>query len=44
MTILGVCGRKGGSGKTTVAVHLGAEFAQRGRRVTVVERILGGSS
>ena len=27
--VIGVCGRKGGSGKTTVAVHLAAEIATR---------------
>lgn len=37
MKIIGVCGRKGGSGKTTTAVHLAAELATRGRSVVVVD-------
>ena len=36
-TVLGVCGRKGGSGKTTVAVHLAAELATRGQRVVLID-------
>lgn len=34
---IGVCGRKGGSGKTTTAVHLAAELSSRGRKVTLVD-------
>ena len=37
MTIIGVCGRKGGSGKTTVAVHLAAELTARGKSVILVD-------
>jgi chromosome partitioning protein len=37
MTILGICGRKGGSGKTTLAVHLAGEFVRRGRAVVVAD-------
>jgi len=44
MNILGICGRKGGSGKTTLAVHLGAEFAQRGRSVVLVDCDTQGSA
>lgn len=35
--IIGVCGRKGGSGKTTTAVHVAAELASRGRSVVLVD-------
>lgn len=44
MDIIGICGRKGGSGKTTLAVHLGAEFVQRGRRVVLVDCDIQGSA
>ena len=37
MTTIGVCGRKGGSGKTTTAVHLAAELASRGERVVLID-------
>jgi chromosome partitioning protein len=37
MPILGVCGRKGGSGKTTTAIHLAGELAARGLSVEVVD-------
>jgi len=37
MTIIGVCGRKGGSGKTTIAVHLAAELIARGKSVILVD-------
>ncbi len=37
MPVIGVIGRKGGSGKTTIAVHLAAVFATRGRNVVVVD-------
>ena len=37
MAIIGVCGRKGGSGKTTVAVHLAAELTARGKSVILVD-------
>lgn len=35
--ILTVCNQKGGSGKTTVTMQLAGSFAQRGRRVLVVD-------
>jgi len=35
--ILMVCNRKGGTGKTTTAVNLAAEFAARGRRTLLVD-------
>ena len=37
MPILGACGRKGGSGKTTTAIHLAGELAARGLSVEVVD-------
>lgn len=37
MQTIGVCGRKGGSGKTTTAVHLAAELASRGYTVTLAD-------
>ena len=37
MQIIGVCGRKGGSGKTTTAVHLAAELASRGESVVLID-------
>lgn len=37
MQIIGVCGRKGGSGKTTTAVHLAAELTSRGLSVQLVD-------
>ena len=37
MPILGICGRKGGSGKTTTAIHLAGELAARGLSVEVVD-------
>ena len=37
MRIVGVCNRKGGSGKTTAAVHIAAELAARGLSVEVVD-------
>jgi chromosome partitioning protein len=44
MPIIGVCGRKGGSGKTTTAIHLGAELATRGMTVAVVDCDVQGSA
>lgn len=44
MHIIGVCGRKGGSGKTTIAVHLAAELAERGNSVTLVDCDVQGSA
>ena len=44
MRIIGVCGRKGGSGKTTTAVHLGAELAARGLSVAVIDCDVQGSA
>ena len=37
MPVIGVIGRKGGSGKTTIAVHLAAALATKGRKVAVVD-------
>ncbi len=37
MPVIGVIGRKGGSGKTTIAVHLAAVFATQGKNVAVVD-------
>jgi chromosome partitioning protein len=44
MTIIAVLGRKGGSGKTTVAVHLAGELAARGRRVALIDADPQGSA
>ena len=44
MRVIGVIGRKGGVGKTTVAVHLAAEYAARKRRVVVVDADMQGSA
>jgi chromosome partitioning protein len=35
--VIGICGRKGGSGKTTAAVHLASELASRGHSVTLAD-------
>jgi len=37
MAVIGVIGRKGGCGKTTLAVHLAAELATKRRTVAVVD-------
>ena len=37
MQTIGVCGRKGGSGKTTTAVHLAAELASRKSSVLLID-------
>jgi chromosome partitioning protein len=37
MKVVGVCGRKGGSGKTTTAVHLAAELTTRGLSTVLVD-------
>ena len=37
MRIIGVCNRKGGSGKTTAVIHIAAELAARGLSVEVVD-------
>lgn len=42
--IIGVCGRKGGSGKTTIAVHLAADLATRGTSVVLVDCDVQGSA
>jgi chromosome partitioning protein len=44
MIVIGVCGRKGGSGKTTVSVHLAAELVTRGRSVVLVDCDIQGSA
>lgn len=44
MQIIGVCGRKGGSGKTTIAVHLAAELAERGSSTVLIDCDLQGSA
>ena len=44
MRVIGVIGRKGGVGKTTVAVHLAAEYAARKRKVVVVDADMQGSA
>ena len=44
MLVIGVIGRKGGSGKTTIAVHLAAALAAKGRKVTVVDADTQGSA
>jgi len=44
MTIIGVCGRKGGCGKTTIAVHLAAQLSTRGPSVVLVDCDLQGSA
>ena len=44
MVIIGVVGRMGGAGKTTLAIHLAADVASRGRSVTVVDCDTQGSA
>lgn len=44
MQTIGVCGRKGGAGKTTIAVHLAAELAARGLSVVLVDADPQGSA
>ncbi len=44
MPVIGVIGRKGGSGKTTIAVHLAAELATGRRPVAVVDSDTQGSA
>ena len=44
MKIIGVCGRKGGSGKTTVAIHLAAELSFRGFKVIFIDCDIQGSA
>ena len=44
MRVIAVVGRKGGIGKTTVAVHLAGELAARGRRVHLVDADPQGSA
>lgn len=44
MRIIGVAGRKGGSGKTTIAVHLAAILATRGNKVELVDADQQGSA
>ena len=42
--VIAIVGRKGGIGKTTVAVHLAGELAARGRRVHLVDADPQGSA
>jgi len=42
--VIGVIGRKGGVGKTTVAIHLAAELASGRRKVVVVDADVQGSA
>jgi len=42
--VIGVIGRKGGCGKTTIAVHLAAELATKRRTVAVVDADTQGSA
>lgn len=42
--IISVCGRKGGSGKTTIAIHLAADLASRGASVVLVDCDVQGSA
>lgn len=44
MQIVGVCGRKGGSGKTTTAVHLAAEMTSRGLPTVLIDCDTQGSA
>lgn len=44
MQIIGICGRKGGSGKTTTAVHLAADLATRRKSVVLIDCDLQGSA
>lgn len=44
MARIGVVGRKGGSGKTTTAIHLAAELSARGRSVVVIDCDIQGSA
>lgn len=44
MRVIGVVGRKGGSGKTTIAVHLAAILAAGGRKVELVDADQQGSA
>ena len=44
MAVVGVIGRKGGCGKTTIAVHLAAELATGRRTVAVVDADTQGSA
>ena len=44
MPIIGVCGRKGGSGKTTTAINVACELAARGSTVVMVDCDLQGSA
>lgn len=37
MEVIGVCSLKGGAGKTTTAVHLGACYHAKGKRVAVID-------
>ena len=44
MAVIGVSGRKGGSGKTSTAVHLAADLASRGHSVVLIDADPQGSA
>ena len=44
MPVIGVIGRKGGSGKTTIAVHLASVFSTQGKNVALVDADTQGSA
>lgn len=44
MSIVSVCGRKGGCGKTTLAIHLAAELTARGLAAVLVDCDIQGSA
>src|SRR3712207_255489 len=44
MQVIGVCNRKGGSGKTTTAIHLAGELAARSLSVELVDADEQGSA